>query len=105
MENASSSDYLAVKKRKHLPVQCPPPDASAYTANKQYVTLQTTAVSDDQGCLQRSERFDVKLGSQDLATLLQPMRRTYPMFSFRKWIVRETDIQTHFPSVSIWQPL
>lgn len=69
MDIPCSSDYLEVKKRKHLPVFCPPPQSSAYTANKQYLALQTIPKVDEEGCLIDSDRFHVKLPYYDLALL------------------------------------
>ena len=46
MENASSSDYIEVKKRKQMNICQPDRSASSYVSNKQYVVLQTTASVD-----------------------------------------------------------
>lgn len=81
MENASSSDYMEIKKRKQINIVNPERSASSYTSNKQYVVLQTTASLDYDKCLEKSTRFHVSLPSTDLAILSFPSRRTYPMFS------------------------
>jgi hypothetical protein len=81
MENASSSDYMEIKKRKQIIIVNPERSASSYTSNKQYVVLQTTASLDYDECLENSTRFNVSLPSTDLAILSFPSRRTYPMFS------------------------
>lgn len=84
MENPTSGDYIEVKKRKQMEIYNPLPESSAYITNKQYLTIQTTATSDEEGCLIPSERYNIKLPSKDLATLWQPKRPVYPMFSIKK---------------------
>jgi len=74
MTTPNSSDYMEIKKRKQLSVCNPSPTSSSYTANKQYLILQTTAVTNGDGCLQKSDRFQIYLPSNDLATLVQPDR-------------------------------
>ena len=81
MENASSSDYMEVKKRKQMNICQPDRSASSYVSNKQYVVLQTTASVDHDELLEESQRFKVPLPVTDLAILSFPSRRTYPMFS------------------------
>lgn len=85
MDIPSASDYVSVKKRKAMDVCNFPPNSGAYIANKQYLTLQTTAISDDEGKLVRSERFMVQLPSRDLATYTYWPKCVYPMFSLRRW--------------------
>lgn len=84
MEIPSTGDYIEVKKRKALNICNPQRNASAYVANKQYIVLQTTASVDYDDNLEQTKRFDVELPRQDLATLVYPQKRTYPMFSIRK---------------------
>ena len=81
MDNASSSDYMEIKKRKQMNIVNPDRSASSYTSNKQYVVLQTTASLNSDEFLEKSTRFDVSLPITDLAIISFPSRRTYPMFS------------------------
>lgn len=85
MDTPNSSDYIETKKRKQLPILCSPPESSAYIANKQYLTLQTTAVADDEGSLKPSERFQISLPKKDLATVFYGHNKPLRMFSiYRK---------------------
>lgn len=83
METPSSSDFLEVKKRKEYPIENPERNASSYITNKQYLILQKTASVDYDYVLEPSTRFQIPLPRNDLATIVFPNQRTFPMFSFR----------------------
>ena len=74
MDIPSSSDYLEIKKRKQMNIYNPEKNASSYTSNKQYVTIQTTASADEDGCIETPERYNVILPYYDLAVLYYPNR-------------------------------
>lgn len=69
MDTPNSSDYIEIKKRKQMSIHCPLNNASNYTKNKQYLTIQTTPTCNEDGYLTASSnRFQIELPKQDLAT-------------------------------------
>ena len=66
----SASDYLAIKKRKNgIPLSC----ASDRTKNKQFLTIQTTPLINEDGeFIQGVERFSIPLSNHDYAVLSYP---------------------------------
>jgi hypothetical protein len=84
MDNPSSGDYIEVKKRKQTALFASLPQSSDYIANKQYLTIQTTAIADEDGNLAKADRYSIQLPSYDLATVHHPPRNVYPMFSMKK---------------------
>jgi hypothetical protein len=67
----SSSDYLAIKKRKHSIPFLSQPSASERTRNTQFLTIQTTPLINEDGeFIEQTDRFSVTFPSnQDYAVL------------------------------------
>ena len=86
-EVASASDYLAVKKRKLMGDMYPEASASKYVENKQYLTIQTTAVLDCYGDPEPVRRFYKDLPEQDLAYFNPKLEQKRP--STYKCVVTE----------------
>tara|TARA_B110000503_G_scaffold142111_1_gene237859 strand:+ start:5901 stop:6227 length:327 start_codon:yes stop_codon:yes gene_type:complete len=60
--NATSGDYLEMKKRRALNDEFFPNRASStYLANKQYTTVMFTASVDEDQLIQLPQRYDVKM--------------------------------------------
>ena len=85
MDTVSSSDYLSVKKRAALDDVYPQTNASVYTQNKQYYTLQTTAIFNTFGEPESTQRFSRDLPSKDLA-LIQP-KLCNPQYTYQPLFV------------------
>lgn len=83
MTTVSSSDYLSVKKRSALLDLYPEATSNYYTANKQYLTIQTTAVINEYDEPERAQRFSQNLPYNDLSVVYPKSLRRYryqPMF-------------------------
>jgi hypothetical protein len=67
----SSSDYLAIKKRKHSVPFLYQPSASERTRNTQFLTIQTTPhINEDGEFIEQTDRFSVTFPSnQDYAII------------------------------------
>jgi hypothetical protein len=79
----SSSDYLAIKKRRASPQFFPSRSSSCLTSNKQYYNIQSTPIVDEDGDLiPFSERFSIKITQYcDLADFDDGAENSFqPMF-------------------------